>query len=97
MGGALYSDGEGCMCTSGESGCASEVTDVCVVVVVEVVVGECLMFVSDGVSHPSSQSWWWPKVGGVCMAQGRGVCVAQGGGGGSAVEEQPTYATNIKQ
>ena len=30
MGGALYSDGEGCMCMSGESGCASEVTDVCV-------------------------------------------------------------------
>ena len=28
MGGALYSDGEGCMCVSGESGCASEVRDV---------------------------------------------------------------------
>ena len=24
------------------------------------------MFVNDGGSHPSSGSWWWPKVGGVC-------------------------------
>ena len=67
MGGALYSDGEGCMCMCGESGCASEVRDVCV---------------DDNVSQSSKMSCISSGRGDVVRGVGGGVGGGGGGGGG---------------
>ena len=77
---------------------------VVLVVVVEVVVEECLMFLDGRVSHPSSQSWWRPKVGGVHGPRWEGVhgprwgCVRGTRWGRVECSGGTTYVlTNIKQ